>query len=110
MNEGFFAALGDGWLGKAIFAVIAFTVAWFSRRPAERASIMLAVDKRLDTAMQALERQLKASNKRCDDLSAQHEQCERDLDALRRELRAAIPALMSGQPAPDYTTITRQTP
>lgn len=105
MPDPFFSALGDGWLGKAIFGIIAFTVAWFSRRPAERASIMLAVDKQIETAMTALGRQLEAAHHRCDELSAQHEQCEAKL----KEIRDEIDMLMRG-PIAEYTTITRPKP
>lgn len=104
MNDGFFNVL-DGWIGKAVFSVVAFGVAWFTRRPAERASIMLAVDKRVATAMEALERQLTAAHNRCDDLAAQHEACEVKLASFREE----IDALMRG-PVAEYNTITRPKP
>lgn len=88
--------LGDGWLGKLIAAAIAATVAWFARRPAERAAVLIAVDTRVGTLLDHLEAEVKRATARCDEVEtvmrAERARCEEEL----AELRAEISALMQG--------------
>lgn len=105
MPDPWFVALGDGWLGKLIAGVLCATLAWFARRPAETAAVLLAVDRRVETAFSALERQLKDALARCDATDAKHAECEAKLKTMREE----IDALMRG-PIAEYTTLRRPLP
>lgn len=103
MNEHqFFDALGDGWLGKLITGILAALGAWYLRRPAEQAAVLSAVDGRVKTAFDALERRAVSAESRCDrleaSLTADRARCDREL----AELHAKIDEMMNG-PVPGYT-------
>lgn len=105
MPDPWFTALGDGWLGKLIAGVLCATLAWFARRPAETAAIMLATDQRIKTAFGILDGQLKDALAGIAAANAKHAECELKLKSMREE----IDALMAG-PVAEYNTITRPKP
>jgi hypothetical protein len=105
------SALGDGWLGKFLTALIAVPIAaiggWWARRPAESAAMSAVVDHRIEMVMGAQVTNLeKAEQKldraeskymtvseRCDVLEqriiADRRMCDEQLDSLRLQLTAA---------------------
>jgi hypothetical protein len=99
MNEHFFKALGDGWLGTAIIGVLTFVFGWITRRPAEMAAVITAVDGRVETLFDALEKRARAAEERCAALEAKQladrQLCDRELADMREEIRKA----MTGPPA-----------
>lgn len=70
--------LGDGWLGSLLTALLVLAVGgiggWLMRRPIEKAGILEAVNKRLESYMGHLE-------KRLQEVTAEHAACKKRLDA-----------------------------
>jgi 3-hydroxyacyl-CoA dehydrogenase len=93
-------ALGDGWLGKAVAGVIAFAVAWFTRRPVAHAAIMAAVDGRIETLMNHQAAALARADAEIEnlkrDLIDEKARCDDKLDTLQ----AKIEALEAGPKGP----------
>lgn len=104
MNEPWFSALGDGWLGKLIAGLLCASLAWIARRPTEQAAVLLAVDQRMQTIIKTMGEQLDAAIQRCDAANAKHEACEAKLT----DMQSQIDAMMAGLVA-EYTTIKRPT-
>lgn len=79
------AALGQGWLPKAIGFIFALVVGWLSRRPAERSALAAVVDARINKFMDRLQT-------RCDDLEQKlvddRTLCDEQLSALHRQIVA----------------------
>lgn len=94
-------AFGEGWLGKLIAVAIGGVVAWFARRPAERAATIAAVDQRFDTLCGHLQAEVQRVTGRCDELThslrEERVRCDEELGAMR----AQINKMMNG-PIPMY--------
>lgn len=87
MGEGgLLQALGEGWLGKLIAGLAALVLGslagWFSRRPLEKAGILEAVNKRIESYMRHLEGEVRR-------VTALHNRCEKRLDLAESEARRA---------------------
>lgn len=79
MDEGgMMKVLGDGWLGSLLTGILVLALGglggWLMRRPIEKAGILEAVNKRLETYMAHLERRLT-------EVTDQHAACQERLDA-----------------------------
>ena len=107
ISESVAGALGDGWLGKLIVGSVCGAGAWFIRRPAEKAALMVAVDQRVSTLLTHMEKEVERACKRCDemaeDLAAERARCDAELALMRAE----IDRLMRG-PVAAYPTISIQ--
>lgn len=105
MEDGIWA-IGDGILAKMIFAVIGALSGIFGGWWMSRASIMTAVDQRVNSQMNRFEKEIERLTKRCeaaetscDEARESHRACEGRLDALehdKAELARKLDALMSG--------------
>lgn len=94
-------ALGDGWLGKGLALCVGGAAAWVARRPAERAAVLVAVDKRVATLLEHLEGEVQRATTRCEavetSLRDERARCDQELAALRAEI-----AHLMGGPVPMY--------
>lgn len=79
-------ALGDGWLGKAVAAIIAAVVAWVARRPIERAGVETIFNQRISAAFTLISDAHKRCEERLTALEEKHELDQAENEQLRGQL------------------------
>lgn len=94
IDAGLIGALGDGWLGKLVVGLACGAGAWFARRPAEKAVLLDAVNRRVESLIGHLEGEIRRLEQ-C--LKDERERCDVEL----ADMQAKIDRLMSG-PIPPY--------